>query len=119
MPCQTTKKKVCKHCATRELDHICDHLSNLELLNDQVFSLEFSKNNKPHKEKITCPICQDRIPSGSPMYRTPCEHKFQAHCFLLHSLRSMRCPVCREQILEIDEGNCLKGHIGNIGILMS
>ena len=122
MPCRNVKKKVFEHCITKELDHICDHLSNLTLLNEEVFSLEFSKNNKPHKGKITCPICQERIPSGYPMYRTSCEHKFHAHCFLLHSLRSEDCPVCRQKLQELEEGdsemNRLKGHIGNIMILM-
>ena len=91
MPCHS-QKKVCKHCVLRELDHICDHLNDIPIVTEEIFDLDFTKNNKPRKEKLACPICQDRIPQGSPTYRTPCDHRFHAHCFLLHSLRSEDCP---------------------------
>eukprot|EP00665_Eupelagonemidae_sp_cell47_P002126 gene2125-3935_t len=35
----STPKRVCKHCVLKELDCICDHLSNMPFLNENVYNL--------------------------------------------------------------------------------
>jgi hypothetical protein len=81
--------------SSRRVDHligICERLKK-----ERIPDLQYIKNDK---DDINCSICLDTVSIGAPVYRTPCGHVFDAHCWLLHSLHNKdnKCPNCRTNI---------------------
>ena len=96
---------ICGGCINKQVNHILDHLNNdITRVNENIYNVEITRNNNK-KDIIICPICQERIFEKSPIHKTNCNHKFHAHCFILHCLKNDSCPVCREEIIEEDDND--------------
>jgi hypothetical protein len=120
-PHNSNNTPVCPCCVGSQIQKILGHLNeDINVVNDNLYELDISRNNNK-KDVINCAVCQQRIFEKSPMHKTECNHKFHAHCIILHLLKNRDCPVCREEILEDADNEhmtCLMGHLGKISLLV-
>lgn len=53
-------------------------------------------------ESNECPICMELFePSINKPFTTECGHTFCIKCFILVNLKSDKCPICRQQMQQI------------------
>lgn len=50
-----------------------------------------------------CPICQSNIILENDKCITKCNHSFHTSCFILHTRKSLNCPICRKLLNEEEE----------------
>ena len=91
----------CICCMRKDLIEILDNASEVPVYNTSTFNINFTKKNK--KGYLKCVICQEKITYKSPMYISPCKHKFHAHCIVLHGSISPKCPICRHIMFNFEE----------------
>ena len=67
--------------------------------------IEFFKDYMPlsngmmlGNERPVCPICLQQIEPVEVIRKTPCQHVFHSNCIDSWCLKTLNCPVCREDL---------------------
>ena len=55
-----------------------------------------SSESKEETVGFQCPICMESFKTNDGKVVTKCSHTFCLDCFMKNSLRSTKCPMCRE-----------------------